>query len=52
MHQDRARCESRRRFPGNSHDPIVYPVAATVNAKPGTMQYLAFSAVCGDQSGW
>jgi hypothetical protein len=29
-------------FPDNSHDPIVYPVAATVNAKPGTMQYLAF----------
>ena len=29
-------------FPDNSHDPIIYPVAATVNAKPGTMQYLAF----------
>jgi hypothetical protein len=29
-------------FPDNSHDPIVYPVAATVNAKPGTIQYLAF----------
>jgi molybdate transport system substrate-binding protein len=29
-------------FPDNSHDPIVYPVAATVNAKPETMQYLAF----------
>jgi molybdate transport system substrate-binding protein len=29
-------------FPDNSDDPIIYPVAATVNAKPGTMQYLAF----------
>jgi molybdate transport system substrate-binding protein len=29
-------------FPDNSHDPIIYPVAATVNAKPQTMQYLAF----------
>src|SRR6516164_1057483 len=29
-------------FPENSHDPIIYPVAATVNAKPETMQYLAF----------
>ena len=29
-------------FPDNSHDPIIYPVAATVNAKPGTMRYLAF----------
>jgi molybdate transport system substrate-binding protein len=29
-------------FPGYSHDPITYPVAATVNAKPGTIQYLAF----------
>jgi molybdate transport system substrate-binding protein len=29
-------------FPNNSHDPITYPVAATVNAKPGTIQYLAF----------
>jgi len=29
-------------FPDNSDDPIVYPVAATVNAKPETMQYLAF----------
>jgi len=29
-------------FPDNPHDPIVYPVAATVNAKPGTTQYLAF----------
>jgi len=29
-------------FPDNSHDPIIYPVAATVNAKPVTMRYLAF----------
>jgi molybdate transport system substrate-binding protein len=29
-------------FPDNSHAPIVYPAAATVNAKPGTIQYLAF----------
>jgi molybdate transport system substrate-binding protein len=29
-------------FPDNSHDPIIYPVAATVNAKPETAQYLAF----------
>jgi hypothetical protein len=29
-------------FPDDSHDPIIYPVAATVNAKPGTLQYLAF----------
>jgi molybdate transport system substrate-binding protein len=29
-------------FPDSSHDPIIYPVAATVNAKPKTMQYLAF----------
>jgi molybdate transport system substrate-binding protein len=29
-------------FRDNSHDPIVYPVAATVNAKPGTIEYLAF----------
>ena len=29
-------------FPDNSHDPIIYPVAATVNAKPDTTQYLAF----------
>jgi molybdate transport system substrate-binding protein len=28
-------------FPDNSHD-IIYPVAATVNAKPVTMRYLAF----------
>jgi molybdate transport system substrate-binding protein len=29
-------------FPENPHDPIVYPVAATVNAKPGTTRYLTF----------
>jgi hypothetical protein len=29
-------------FPDNSHDPIIYPMAATVNAKPGTIEYLAF----------
>ena len=29
-------------FPDNSHDPIIYPVAATVNAKPETIQYLTF----------
>jgi molybdate transport system substrate-binding protein len=29
-------------FPDNSHDPIIYPMAATVNAKHETMQYLAF----------
>jgi molybdate transport system substrate-binding protein len=29
-------------FPDNSHDPIIYPMAATVNAKPETMHYLAF----------
>jgi len=29
-------------FRYNSHDPIVYPMAATVNAKPGTIEYLAF----------
>jgi len=29
-------------FPDKSHDPIIYPVAATVNAKPETMRYLAF----------
>jgi molybdate transport system substrate-binding protein len=29
-------------FAANSHDPIVYPAAATVNAKPGTTRYLAF----------
>jgi molybdate transport system substrate-binding protein len=28
-------------FPDNSHDPIIYPVAATVNAKSEAIQYLA-----------
>jgi molybdate transport system substrate-binding protein len=29
-------------FPESSHDPIIYPVAATVNAKPDPTPYLAF----------
>lgn len=29
-------------FPDDSHPPIVYPVAATANAKPDTAAYLAF----------
>jgi molybdate transport system substrate-binding protein len=29
-------------FPESSHDPIIYPVAATVTAKPDTTAYLAF----------
>ena len=29
-------------FPADSHPAIVYPVAATVTAKPGTSDYLAF----------
>ncbi|HKM87368.1 MAG TPA: molybdate ABC transporter substrate-binding protein, partial [Xanthobacteraceae bacterium] len=29
-------------FPEDSHPPIIYPVAATVDAKPNAMQYLAF----------
>jgi molybdate transport system substrate-binding protein len=29
-------------FPESSHDPIIYPVAATVNAKAEAAQYLAF----------
>ena len=29
-------------FPDDSHDPIVYPVAATRNAKPFAALYLAF----------
>jgi molybdate transport system substrate-binding protein len=29
-------------FPEETHDPIVYPVAATVNAKPDATQYLGF----------
>jgi molybdate transport system substrate-binding protein len=29
-------------FPEDSHDPIIYPVAATVSAKPDVTPYLAF----------
>jgi molybdate transport system substrate-binding protein len=29
-------------FPDNTHDPIIYPVALTVNAKPNAVQYLSF----------
>jgi molybdate transport system substrate-binding protein len=29
-------------FPESSHDPIIYPVAATVNAKPDATPYLTF----------
>jgi molybdate transport system substrate-binding protein len=29
-------------FPADSHPAIIYPVAATTNAKPGTTDYLAF----------
>jgi len=29
-------------FPESSHDPIIYPVAATVNARPDATPYLAF----------
>jgi molybdate transport system substrate-binding protein len=29
-------------FPAYSHSPIVYPVAATVTAKPEAVGYLAF----------
>ena len=29
-------------FPADSHEPITYPVAATVNAKPEAASYLAF----------
>jgi molybdate transport system substrate-binding protein len=29
-------------FPENSHPPIVYPVALTINAKPEAVPYLAF----------
>ena len=29
-------------FPDDSHPPIIYPVAATVTAKPGAADYLAF----------
>jgi molybdate transport system substrate-binding protein len=29
-------------FPADSHPPIIYPVAATVTAKPDAKDYLAF----------
>jgi molybdate transport system substrate-binding protein len=29
-------------FPDNPHDPIIYPVALTANAKPDAVQYLSF----------
>jgi molybdate transport system substrate-binding protein len=29
-------------FPANSHPPIIYPVAATVTARPQANSYLAF----------
>jgi molybdate transport system substrate-binding protein len=29
-------------FPADSHPPIIYPVAATSNARPGATDYLAF----------
>jgi molybdate transport system substrate-binding protein len=29
-------------FPDNSHDPIIYPVALTADAKPDAVQYLSF----------
>ena len=29
-------------FPADSHPPIVYPVAATINAKPEAAEYVAF----------
>ena len=29
-------------FPDDTHPPIIYPVAATVNAKPDAIPYLAF----------
>jgi molybdate transport system substrate-binding protein len=29
-------------FPADSHPPIIYPAAATAQAKPGSAQYLAF----------
>ena len=29
-------------FPESSHDPIIYPIAATVNARPDATPYLAF----------
>jgi ABC-type molybdate transport system substrate-binding protein len=29
-------------FPDNTHDPIIYPVALTADAKPDALQYLSF----------
>jgi molybdate transport system substrate-binding protein len=29
-------------FPDETHDPIIYPVALTANAKPDAVQYLSF----------
>lgn len=29
-------------FPENSHEPVTYPVAATISAKPGVAGYLSF----------
>jgi molybdate transport system substrate-binding protein len=29
-------------FPENTHDPIIYPVALTANAKSDAVQYLSF----------
>ena len=29
-------------FPGNTHPPIVYPVALTIGAKPDAASYLMF----------
>jgi molybdate transport system substrate-binding protein len=34
-------------FPENSHPPITYPVAATVNARPEAARYLAFLRTSG-----
>ncbi len=37
-------------FPDNSHDPIVYPVAETTDAKPAAAPYLAFLRTQGAKS--
>ena len=34
-------------FPDDSHPPIIYPVALTVNAKPEAAQYLGVPAHAG-----
>ena len=36
------RKRARGTFPADSHPAIVYPVAATATARPGTTDYLAF----------